>query len=403
MWWLDVVPLAALLAAGLPRLAAHSPRQRALAGAFVAAALALALESDLVETAVTTGTGSTILVFIQCLAVTAAAAATYGLARRVSLAPLFQPVPPLAAAAPVALCQGVLLYLADTTAAPPTHDFFLAHAHQPQIVGLWCVTTGAAGAAGALLLLVVRQYGPGMAGRGLRFASRCIQLGVLLLIPAALLRGAQVLVATADAADADAAEIHLADPALAPAGLTLIAVGVLAARSVPLLKPLERWFSAHRALRRLSRLAAELIAAAPEWGDATEASAWSLRDPSGQLYLKVILIRNASFSLWGGYTDDALIGQALAFAQDRVASGRYTDMLAVAEACWLRAAINNRARGTEPNTAEVEFGDRGPAGPAGSLRDDTAFLLAVERTWSGPLVEEFLNDLAYERRPARGH
>jgi len=63
---------------------------------------------------------------------------------------------------------------------------------------------------------------------------------------------------------------------------------------------------------------------------------------------------------------------------------------ALAEACWLRYAIEARARGARPpGQGAAQFPDRVPE-PPGSLSEEADFLVAVARAWRDPLVEEFL-------------
>jgi hypothetical protein len=176
---------------------------------------------------------------------------------------------------------------------------------------------------------------------------------------------------------------------LAPAGLAVVAVGVLAVRVSTALDPLRRWLRAHRAVRRLAGLAAELRAATPEWAASSVEDHWSLRDPSGRLYRTVIAIRDASATLLGALDGDAPLERAAAFARARCGPG--VPAAALAEACWLRLALRQRAATPRPaDSVAAQFPER-TAEPPGSLDDEAAFLVAVARSWSSPLVAEFLD------------
>jgi hypothetical protein len=186
---------------------------------------------------------------------------------------------------------------------------------------------------------------------------------------------------------------------LAPVGLGVVAVGVLGTRLLTAAAPLARWFGDHRALRRLEPLARHLAAAAPEWGISSVADRRTLRDPAGRLYRRVIAVRDASWTLVGLAEDGAVIERAQDFARARAGQAGDEAVAVRAEACWLRYAVEAAARGARPVDADdARFPERVPE-PAGSLREEAAFLVAVARMWHDPRVEEFLADPPAHRHP----
>lgn len=71
--------------------------------------------------------------------------------------------------------------------------------------------------------------------------------------------------------------------------------------------------------------------------------------------------------------------------------------LALAEACWLSWAVRIRQAGltgTGPaHGQDVVILDRRPHEPLGSLREEVAFLTAVDRAWRSSAVRDFLAGL----------
>jgi hypothetical protein len=385
--WAGPVAIGLLLAAGLPRLVSGSPSQRALATALCSSATVLAVELDVVQRPLA-GLGLVpFSALVQCLGVTAAAAAGYALARQVAPEPLRPVLSPAAAGLPVALLQCVLFAVAGVADRPSTGRLFLDHVDRPAVVLLWVVTAAAAAAAGAVLLPLLRHYGPGLPLLRSRFAVACTFAGAVVVGFAGAAAGAQ-LVLRAAGWPGVARVVAEASP-LAPLGLAVVAVGVLTARAATALDPVLRWCRDHRALRGLAGLAAELSAATPEWAVSSVEDRWSVRNPAGQLYRRVIAIRDASWTLLGALDGDAPLERAAEFARSRAGAG--PEAAALAEACWLREALRERAgaaRTADPRPAQ--FPEPSPE-PPGSLDDEAALLVAVARAWSSPLIAEFLD------------
>ncbi|HZG92268.1 MAG TPA: DUF6545 domain-containing protein, partial [Pseudonocardia sp.] len=146
-------------------------------------------------------------------------------------------------------------------------------------------------------------------------------------------------------------------------------------------------------------LAHRLAEAAPEWGISSVADRRTLRDPGGRLYRRVIAMRDASWTLVGLAEDGAVIERAQDFARSRAGPAGDEAVAVLAEACWLRYAVEAAARGARPVDADAaRFPERVPE-PAGSLREEAAFLVAVARLWYDPRVEEFLADPPGRRYP----
>jgi hypothetical protein len=384
--WAAPVAAGLLLVAGLPRLVWGSPAQRALAAALCCSAGVLVVELDAVQDLLARLGLVPLGALVQCLATTGAAAAAYAVARQV--APQAQrPRPsPAVAALPVALLQCVLFAASGAADRPPTGTLFLDGFDRPAVMLLWAVTAAAAGAAGAVLLPLLRRHGPALPRLRSRIAVACTFAGAVVVGFAGIAMGAQLVLRAAGWPGA--ARLVAGATPLAPAGLALVAVGVLAVRAAAALDPARRWYRAHRALGELAGLAGELRTATPEWAATSVADRWSVRDPSGRLYRRVIGIRDASTTLLGALDGDAPLERAAAFARARCGPGPAA--AALAEACWLREALRRRAAAQRPaDPRPAQFPARA-AEPPGSLDDEAAFLVAVARAWSSPLVAEFL-------------
>jgi len=287
---------------------------------------------------------------------------------------------------PVVLLQCLLFGVSGVAGRPVAGALFLDGVDRPAVVLLWLVTAGAAAAAGAVLLPLLRRYGPALALRRSRFAVACTFTGAVLVGFGGLATGVRMVLRAAHW-PAAAGLVGGAVP-LAPLGLAVVAVGVLAVRAATLLDPVLHWGRAHLALLRLAGLAAELAAAAPEWAISSVADRWSVRNPAGQLYRRVIAIRDASWTLLGSLDGDAPLERAAEFAAGRVGPGR--PEAALAEACWLREAVRKRARAGRPSGPRATQFPQRPPEPPGSVDDEAAFLVAVARAWSSPLIAEFL-------------
>jgi hypothetical protein len=391
--WLWVAAVALLLLAGLPRLAWGSPSQRALATGLCSAAVGLTLELDGVEALLAGAGWGRLGTLLQCLSVTLGAAAALGMARQVSPTPLRPQISPAVAGLPVAALQCGLFWLADVPDGPATGRFFADHGQQPAVLALWLVTVAAAVAAGAVLLPVLSRYAPGLELRRARFAVECTVAGLAVVGIGGLAMGVELGARLLGRPEVSA--VAVMGNALTPIGLAVVALGVLIGRLLTAVFPLVRWLSAHLALRRLNRLAGELVAAAPEWGVSTVEDHWAVRNPAGQLYRRVIAIRDAGWTLLG-LVDNAVISRANEFARARAGFAGEDAVAALAEACWLRYAVRARQGGaTPPHADPAHFPERIPE-PAGSLHEEAAFLVAVARMWRHPLVEEFLRGCSHE-------
>jgi hypothetical protein len=398
--WVGAVAVALLLLAGLPRLVWGSRSQRALATALCGAALATALEFDEVEQLLAGRGLAAFGTLLQCLFVTLAAGAAFGMAKQVSPTPLRPRISPAAAGLPVAAVQGLLFGLSGVAGAPPTGSLFIDHVGRPAVVALWLVTAAGPVAAGAVLLPVLCRYAPGLPQRRARFAVDCTVAGSVAVGLAGLAMGLQLV--AVGIGRADLAAVAAAAAPLAPVGLAVVACGVLAVRVVTTFTPLLRWLSSHRALRKLDGLAAELVAAAPEWDVSTVEDRWAVRNPGDQLYRRVIAIRDASWTLFG-LVDNEVITRALDFARSRAGFAGEAAVAALAEACWLRYAVEARARGAQPfDATAAHFPERIPE-PPGSLHEEAAFLVGLARMWRHPLVDEFLRDCFRDDRCAHLH
>lgn len=391
--WLWTVAVALLLLAGLPRLVWGSPSQRALATGLCSAAIGLTLELDGVEALLAGAGWGQLGTLLQCLAVTLGAAAALGMARQVSPTPLRPQLSPAVAGLPVAALQCALFALADVPAEPVTGRFFVDHADRPAVLALWLVTAAAAVAAGVVLLPVLGRYAPGLELHRARFAVECTVAGLAVAGIGGLATAVELAARLLGRPDVMA--LAMTGTPLIPIGLAVVAVGVLTGRVLTAVFPLVRWVSAHLALRRLDRLAEELVAAAPEWGISTVEDRWALRNPAGQLYRRVIAIRDVSWTLLG-QVDNAVVGRAMEFARARAGFAGEDAVAALAEACWLRYAVKVRHSGARPpHAGPAHFPERIPE-PAGSLHEEAAFLVAVARMWRHPLVEEFLRGCSRE-------
>jgi hypothetical protein len=385
--WAGPVAVGLLLAAGLPRLVRGSPAQRALATALCSSAVVLALEPDVVQRSLGGPGAAPFAALAQCLGITVASAAAYAMARQVAPGAPRPALSPAAAGLPVGLAQCLLFAASGTADRPLAGPLFHAGADRPAVVALWLLTAAAAGAAGAVLVPLLLRHGPGLPLLRSRFAAACTVAGAVVVGFAGVAAGAQLVLRATGRPGA--AEALTGAAPLAPLGLAVVAVGVLTARTVTALDPVRRWWRAHRALHRLAGLAAELATAVPEWAATSVEDRWTLRDPAGRLYRRVIAIRDASWTLLGALDDDPARQRAAEFARTRLGAGPAA--AALAEACWLHAAL--RARVAEPRRREprpVQFPGRHPE-PPGSVDDEAAALVAVARAWSSPLVAEFLD------------
>src|SRR4051794_27805753 len=179
--WAGPVAIGLLLAAGLPRLVWGSPAQRALAAALCCSAAVLAVELEAVQRGLAALGLVAFSALGQCLATTAAAAAAYAVARQVAPEPERPRVSPVAAALPVALLQCVLFAVSGVAERPPTGTPFLDAVDRPAVVLLWAVTAAAAGAAGAVLLPLLRRHGPALPLLRSRFAVACTFAGAVVV------------------------------------------------------------------------------------------------------------------------------------------------------------------------------------------------------------------------------
>ena len=396
--WIGAVAVALLLLAGLPRLVWGSRSQRALATALCAAAAVLTLELDGVEQLLADHGHAAYRTLVQCLFVTVAAAAAFGMAKQVSPTPLCPPISPAAAGLPVAAVQGLLFGASGVSASASTGTFFLDHGQRPAVVALWLVTAATPAAAGVVLVPVLWRYAPGVPQRRARFAVECTVAGAVVVGLAGLAMGLQLLATAAGRADLAAAAGNAAQ--LAPIGLGIVACGVLGVRVATALTPILRWFGSHRALRRLDVLATELVAAAPEWGISSVEDRWAVRNPADQLYRRVIAIRDASWTLFG-LVDNTVLTRALDFARSRAGFAGEQAVAALVEACWIRYAMRARAGGVRPFGADAAHFLERVAEPPGSLRSEAAFLVGVARLWRHPLVEEFVRECFRDDARAR--
>ncbi|WP_214407318.1 DUF6545 domain-containing protein [Pseudonocardia lacus] len=390
MSWPTLAAAALLLVAGLPRLVWGSPSQRALATALCSCAVVLLLELDEVEDLLVPSGLTGPATLAQCLYVTLAAAAAFGMARQVSPTPLRPRVSAAAIGVPIAVVQCLLYAASGVHGAPPTHTVFPDHADDPAALGLWVVTAAGPVAAAAVLLPVLRAFGPGLDRLRGRVAVACTFAGLVLVAFAGATMAAQLVVAALGLPGAQ--RLGVAGTPLAPVGLAVIATGVLAGRALAIVQAVDGWFRAHLALRRLDGLARELGAAVPEWGVTTVEHRWAVREPAGQLYRRVIAIRDASWTLYGMVEGGVAVDCAVDFARSRRGVVGEQEVAALAEACWLRYAIEARARGRRPpGPGAAHFPERVPE-PPGSLAEEADFLVAVARVWRDPLIEEFLDE-----------
>ncbi|MCO1656889.1 DUF6545 domain-containing protein [Pseudonocardia humida] len=386
--WPTVVAAALLLAAGLPRLVWGSPSQRALATALCSCAVVLLLELDEVEDLLGPAGLAGPATLAQCLYVTLAAAAAFGMARQVSPTPLRPRVSAAVIGVPIGVLQCALFAVSGLPGAPPTHAQFPEHVHDPAVLGLWAVTAAGPVAAAAVLLPVLRAFGPGLDRLRGRVAVACTFAGLVLVAFAGATMAAQLVVAAVGLPGVE--RLGAAGAPLAPTGLAVIAAGVLAGRVLAVVQAIRGWVGAHLALRRLDGLARELGAAVPEWGVTTVEHRWAVRKPAGQLYRRVIAIRDASWTLFGVVEGGFAMECADGFARSRRGSLGEQAVAVLAEACWLRYAIEARARGARPpGPGAAHFPERVPE-PPGSLSEEADFLVAVARAWRDPLIDEFL-------------
>jgi hypothetical protein len=394
---LGPVAIGLLLVAGLPRLVWGSPSQRALATGLCSSAVVLALEVDAVQGPLAGLGAAAYAPLLQCLGVTLAAAAALAMVRQVSPMPLHPTVSPAVVGVPLALLQCLLYAASGVADEPATGRLFLDHTDRPAVVLLWLVTAAGPVAAGAFLLPLLRVHGPALALRRSRFAVACTFAGLVVVGFAGLAMGAQLLLRAAQWPGLG--RMVAAATPLAPAGLALVAVGVLVVRAATALDPVVHWGRAHLALRRLDALARELVSAAPEWAVSSVENRWAVRNPGGQLYHRVIAIRDASWTLLGSLDGDVPLDRAAEFATARVGGG--PGSAALAEACWLRYAVEVRARGERPAGPQpAQFPER-LAEPPGSVDDEAGFLVAVARMWSTPMVEEFVDGLTADHSADR--
>jgi hypothetical protein len=384
--WPTLGAAALLLAAGLPRLVRGSPAQRALATALSSCAAVLLLEVDAVEDLLA-GPGLTgAAALAQCLCVTLAAAAAFAMARHVSPVPRRPRLSAAVVGLPLAGLQCLLYALSEVPAADPTHTVFPDHVADPAVLGLWLVTAAGPVLAAAVLLPVLRAFGPGLERRRGRVAVAGTVAGLVLVGFGGAAMAVQLVLAAAGRPGVE--RVGAAAAPLAPTGLAVVAAGVLASRAVTAAEPVLGWLRAHAALRRLDGLARDLGAAVPEWGTSTVGHGWALRKPAGQLYRRVITIRDASWTLYGLVEGGPVVERAAAFARAHRGPHGEQAVAALAEACWLRCAIRARARGARPVPGAAQFPARVPE-PPGSLAEEAGFLVAVAEAWRDPLVDEF--------------
>jgi hypothetical protein len=390
MSWPTVGAAALLLIAGLPRLVWGSPSQRALATALCSCAVVLLLELDEVEDLLAPTGLTGLATLAQCLYVTLAAAAAFGMARQVSPTPLRPRVSAAVIGVPIGVLQCLLYAVSGVHDSPPTHTVFPDHVDDPAALGLWVVTAAGPVAAATVLLPVLRAFGPGLDRLRGRVAVACTFAGLVLVAFAGATMAAQLVLAAAGWPGVE--RLGAAGAPLAPTGLAVIASGVLAGRALALAQAAAGWCRAHLALRRLGGLARELETAVPEWGVTTLGHRWAVRKPAGQLYRRVIAIRDASWTLYGVVEGGVAVDCAVDFARSRRGSADEHAGAALAEACWLRYAIAARARGARPQGhSAAHFPERVPE-PPGSLSEEADFLVAVARAWRDPLIEEFLDE-----------
>jgi hypothetical protein len=322
--------------------------------------------------------------------VTLAAAAAFGMAQQVSPTPLRPGLSAAVVGVPIAVLQCALYAASGVHGAAPTHALFPDHADDPAALGLWVVTAAGPVAAAAVLLPVLRAFGPGLDRLRGRVAVACTFAGLVLVAFAGATAAAQLVLAAAGWPGVE--RLGAAGAPLAPTGLAVIASGVLAGRALALAQAARGWCRAHLALRRLDGLARELGEAVPEWGATTVEHRWAVRKPAGQLYRRVIAIRDASWTLYGVVEGGVAVDCAVDFARSRRGPVDEQSVAALAEACWLRYAIEARARGARASGhGGAQFPERVPE-PPGSLSEEADFLVAVARAWRDPLVGEFLHE-----------
>ncbi|QYN41070.1 hypothetical protein K1T35_47875 (plasmid) [Pseudonocardia sp. DSM 110487] len=395
----ELIPVTALALAGALRLRERSRSRRDVAVALLCAAAATALTVEQIG-----GVSAAHLVDLRdllwLLLITAAATATFALARQISLSSMLLPWPPLALGMAAGLLQIVLFYAA-TTARADARGSVLDHTQLAESVALWLVTLAGPALAGSLLVLVMIRYRPGVGSPLVRAGLAVTMGGLAVLGLAAVAVAAQLLVdGTAPTTASDRELPSRVVELLCSAGLVLVAAGFLIPR-------VSRWVDPVRAVvaaRRLGPLADVLAAVvSPGWARRQGHLDMTMRSrPAVRLYQQVILIRDASWALLSAVDDD-LIAAAVEHARRCAPDDDEFTIAATAEACWLSWAVRIRRAGLSGNgpvdhEQGVIFLDRQPDEPLGSLREEVAFLSAVTRAWRGSVVREFLAGLE-TRRP----
>jgi hypothetical protein len=400
MAWIEFLPAAGLLLAGLLRIRSRPGLRRAVAGALSSAAFAAALTADPL-TGWMDASWAAARELLWLLLITAAATAAFAVARRLAIPASLLPWPPPALGIGVAVLQVVLFYGAATHAHTASS---VLDVRTVETAVLWLVTLGWPALSCALLVRPIRAYGPGLHDGPVRFAVAFASCGLLALGMAAAGQLARLVMHAAPPISVPVpVDLPRIIEVTASVGLSLIAAAFLIPRLAAALDPARRWASAWLAVRRLAPLTQALEAGAPEWDTPRSRSDASLRHPSLRLYREVIAIRDTSWTLLAS-VDDAIIAEAVAFARRCVLSTDEQAIAALAEACWLGHALRVRRSGSRhPVPAhDLVILDRPPDEDDGSLRDEVTFLLAVARAWrDGRQVRRFLAALD-ERHPIRG-
>ncbi|GAA4554876.1 hypothetical protein GCM10023175_53970 [Pseudonocardia xishanensis] len=316
----------------------------------------------------------------------------FALARRAAPMSWIVGVPPTAAGLLIALCQIVI------GEAPSVEEPRPETLAQTEVAALVVVTTVAVGLSAAMLAANTMPFLGYIRRRTDRLAAILIAFGLLTagfggLLQAALLLGGGLTDSTQRANLTAVSLIIVSGPVIA-------AAGVAARAAVDVSRPLRRLARSYVSYRRLRPLAAFLGEAAPQWRQGVEQNRWQdarrLRPAQLQarLYQRVIMLRDASWTLLG-VIDDHVVDHAVDFAtRCHSRPGRKHQVEATAEACWLACAFERAAR-PGAATEQLVIVEDARDTTLGDLAEEAKFLESVARALRRRrLIRSFLDEHA---------
>lgn len=396
------IAIAVLVVGGLSALRAPTRQQRLPGWMLLSAALAGATTHPVLWWLL--GDDAALVPAVELarmLFTTAAASFGFALLRWVSLAASLLRWRPAAITAVVGLLQ--VVGVASTPGGPGTaqRDPAQRDLVVQVLTATWPAVVAIVGVA------VVRLYGPRTPRVVL--VGLCIALLGVGGLAVGLVEGIVAVLADAD--------LHAAQQTgdvsalTGAAGLLAFGLGITLPRLLAPLHPFLRWLATVRLLRRLRPLVVDLAEVAGEWRPSWGRSGLqrTMRRTDEQLYSLVIFIRDASWSLLR-LVDDREVGEAVAYARQHLGldddqlltAADRRDVVALAEACWLRLAIARRNSGAAalppPDFAILER-DRGT--PSGSIAEEHHFVAALAQAWQRrDVLDGFV---AVRARPQRAH